>query len=39
MQESSRNETNLEERYAIMVGTENKDGQLENPTAEESLQV
>ena len=39
MQESSRKETNLEERYGIMVGAEIKDGQSGNPRAEESFQV
>jgi len=38
-EESSRKETNLEERYGIMVGAENKDGQSGNPRAEESFQV
>jgi len=38
MEESSRKETNLEERYGIMVGAENKDGQSGNPRAEESFQ-
>jgi len=37
-EESSRKETNLEERYGIMVGAENKDGQSGNPRAEESFQ-
>ncbi|TVU07342.1 hypothetical protein EJB05_47392, partial [Eragrostis curvula] len=31
-------ETNLEERYGIMVAVENEDGQFGNLTAEESLQ-